>query len=255
MNVRDAGFKKSGSKAMDKDDNVGMVVPKGYAILGYDHDDCDEGGRGVGFYHGYRITSSSGNRSDGVYSWDQHPLVKRMSSWKVYDLNRSIDFKGVMEGLDSIDSSDSISANKDSYKKTLCQNVDKNKYDIDYTVDPETRREHFRDACNLILTSRELDGVWPESTPAVVPTVPSEESDDDPPDESDDDPPDDPPVDPPVDPPADPPADPPVDKDTNWLLYGGIAAGVCSILVILVIVLMMKKKKPSNNLINNTTFA
>jgi len=97
-----------------------------------------------------------------------------------------------MEGLDSIDSSDSISANKDSYKKTLCQNVDKNYFDADYTVDPET---------------------------PTAPTAPTA--------------------------PADPPADPP-NNDTDWLLYGGIAAGVCSILVtiILVIVLMMKKKKP-----------
>jgi len=42
MNVRDAGFKRSGSKAMDKDDNLAMFVPKGYAILGYDHDNCKE---------------------------------------------------------------------------------------------------------------------------------------------------------------------------------------------------------------------
>ena len=198
MNVRDVGFKKSGSKAMDKDDNVGMFVPKGYAILGYDHDECDEGGRGAQFFHGYHTSISewgttvmkaiSGNKPGGVYN-KPLDLTKKMSSWKVYDLNRSIDFKGVMEGLDSIDSSDSISANKDSYKKTLCQNVDKNYFDADYTVDPET------------------------------PTAPTA--------------------------PADPPADPP-NNDTDWLLYGGIAAGVCSILVtiILVIVLMMKKKKP-----------
>jgi hypothetical protein len=274
MNVNTAVFKKGGSKAMSKDDNEAMFVPKGYAILGYDHDNCEETGRGAQFYHGYHTSGAannaaksavkaiSGNKPGGVYNYygpnggrdeDQpRDLAKKMSSWKVYDLNSRVDFENVMVALDSIDSSGAISANKRAYKRTLCQNVDKNYFDTAYTADAETRRVYYREACDLILNSSELDRAWPESTPALVPTTvpavvpvagPSEESDDYD-DDYDDDYEDEDDADPPVDPPADPPETDETDE-TDWLLYGGISTGVCSciVVVIIIILLMMKKKK------------
>ena len=141
MNMDNIGFQKSGSKRLNKDDNEAMFIPKGYAILGYDHDNCKETGNGAQFFHGYHTSRAANDKArtaaniisgyrtpGGVYSYygpnggnaeDQpRDLAKKLSSWKVYDLNRSIDFKELMAGLESVDTG-SISANKDSYKKTF----------------------------------------------------------------------------------------------------------------------------------------
>jgi hypothetical protein len=272
MNINSVGFKKSGSKTMDKDDNEAMFIPKGYAIMGYDHNNCEETGAGVQFYHGYHtsnaenstatsaINAISGNKPGGVYNYygpgggnaEDQPrnIAGKLSSWKVYDLNDKTGFSNVMRTIDDVDSNTTgtVASNKLALKRILCNNVDKTNFETAYTDDIQARKRSFTEECEGILRPTEILLVWPDETPDVsaAPDTYSDPDDDDTYSDPDDD---DTYSDPDDD---DPDDDDPDDAGPDWLLYGGIAAGVCSVVVVLIIiVLMMKKKKvPLNSKLN-----
>jgi len=264
MNVNDVNYNKTGSQSMKKDDNEAMFVPKGYAILGYDHEDCnDEAGKGVQFYHGNHqseagnttataaISAITDNQPGGVYNYygpnggddEDQPrnIAGKLSSWKVYNLNDETDLENVISALTSLGSkSGPIAANKQSIKKTICENIDKNIFKATRTGG---ERLAFTDICDGILNPIELKRVWPDETPDVsaAPDTYSDPDDDDTYSDPDDD-------DTYSDPDDDPYPDPEDDPDpegTDWLLYGGIAAGVCSVVVVLIIIVLMMKKKKS----------
>lgn len=261
MNVKTARFNKSGSKTMDKDDNEAMFVPKGYAILGFDHDDCSEGGNGVQFYHGYhensdtvdnakldRIKNISGNKPGGLYNYkgsnngrdEDQPrnISDKLSSWRVYDLNEGLG--DVIKGLDAIEAgtTGTVRSNKSEFKRILCKNVDKDKWTSSEGESEEVKRNNFNEQCEGILNLSERNRLWPK--PVVLEEDSASETYSEPDDEidyfSDDDEPDD-----------DEPDDEKTPK-TNWLLYGGIASGaICCIVVVIIVVLLMKKKKIPKN--------
>jgi len=263
INVKQTGMNKPGTKSMDRDDNEAMFVPQGYAVLGYDHDNCESSGRGVQFYHGYhesrasnqdavnRVKAITGNKPGGIYNFkgpdggrnEDQPrnIANKMSSWKVFDINTGDGLGGVFRALDEVDRSADgvVSANKRAYKRYLCQRVDKNTFDKTITDNDNDRKLAYEDVCENILTTNELKRVWSE----------------DPPED-----PEEPVIEYPVveDPIVWEPSEPDFDlepeepeqgqeEETDWMLYGGIAAAVCSVIMMIIIAVVMKKKKMSVN--------
>lgn len=281
INVKQIGnMKKAGTKSMDRDDNEAMFIPQGYAVLGYDHDNCESTGQGVQFYHGYHTSNAAnqdsvnhvkaitGNKRGGIYNYkgpdsggnEDQPrnIAKKMSSWKVFDLNTGEGLGGVLQAIDEVDSSAQgvVSSNKRAYQKYLCERVDKNTFDKTVTDDDIDRKFAFEEVCENILTKNEIKRVWPEEV--VEDTDPIVE-DNDPIVEDND----------PIVEDTYPTVDDtyptvqetnpelsnnwdsieePDQTETNWLLYGGIAASVsCFLVFVIIAVIVMRKKKISNN--------
>lgn len=256
INVKQTGMNKPGTKPMDRDDNEAMFVPQGYAVLGYDHDNCESSGRGVQFYHGYhvsqaanqdavnRVKAITGNKPGGIYNFkgpdggrdEDQPrnIASKMSSWKVFDLNTGDGLGGVLRALDEVDSSADgvVSSNKRAYQRYLCERVDKNTFDKTITNNDTDRKLAYEEVCENILTTNELKRVWSEDPDIEDPDIVE---------------------DPIVWEPSEPDLELELDfeepeaQETDWLLYGGIAAAVVSVLMMIIVAVVMKKKKISVN--------
>ena len=268
VNVDQVDFNKPGTKAMDKDDNEAMFIPRGYAVLGYDHDNCENTGRGVQYYHGNhrsrsesnsngnkdavrRVKAITGNRPGGIYNYkggsggdnEDTPrnLASKMSSWRVFDVRTDSGLTAAIANINEVKSEadGNVTSRKSTYLKDLCKGVDKNTFDKDMAMDEPSRRESFVTLCDSILSKSELKRVWPEPSESSPVSDPIDDemggwSDSD----SDSD--------------SDPDSDSDSDdgEGTNWLLYGSSFASSVSLVIIVVIVaviLMKKKKKMSIN--------
>ena len=254
INVRQTGNNKPGTRSMDRDDNEAMFVPQGYAVLGYDHDNCVSSGRGVQFYHGHhvsraanqdavdRVKAITGNKPGGIYNFkgpnggrdEDQPrnIAKKMSSWRVFDVNTSDGLENLIRSIDDVESDAGglVSSNARSYKRQICEHVDKNTFDKTAFPDEDSRRYQFTSNCEKFLSRGEIDRIWPGAAPeedSDSDYVPEVDSPADQMDEFDWD--------------SDP--DPEEEEGTDWLLYGGIAAAVSVLLMIIIAVVMMSKKK------------
>lgn len=165
---------KSGSQTMQRDKNEAMFIPKGYAIIGYDHENCGDGGRGAGIFHPYhnatqvearnRLKAIAGGADGGTYSfrkdnnWSQDQpsnLWKKLSSWKVFDINNE---RGITDLKNTIDSDyEALKSNQGGVgqiMKKICENPDKDKF--------EGGRDSWVSACENELSDLEIKKVWPE---------------------------------------------------------------------------------------------
>lgn len=194
------------SMKLAKDDNEAMFVPKGYAIMGFDADNCKETGNGVQFYHGYhgnttasnreglsdnlhksratvdpirRLKRISGNKPGGYYNfkgsdggaYEDQPrnIAKQMSSWNVYNLNDGL--YTVLQAVDNISPSTggTVAGEKRAIKRLLCMNVDYETFKQRLNANDSwaDRKADFRSECENILSQADIDLVWPTVDPVA----------------------------------------------------------------------------------------